>query len=159
MAFLSRKFVNTALLLQKFINTRLSIAFKDLLNSSIAPHIKPHWLEQVHKLLLSVALFGLWKEDFFLQFCAWTHSEEFSYFWSWRCCNILCFDRKAWGRTRVRGWFIGMGEEYIRTFVFLLPRIKLTDHIIFIPFFNINLINKNYFDTFFLFSWWYSCYS
>ena len=28
-------------------------------------------------------------------------------------------------RTRVREWFIGMGEEYIRTFVFLFPRINL----------------------------------
>ena len=54
-----------------------------------------------------IALFGLLKEDF-------------SYFWSWRCCNILCFDRKPRERTGVRGWFIGMGEEYIRTFVFLL---------------------------------------
>ena len=40
--FLSRKFVNTAFLSQKFIDTRSSIAFYDLLDSSMAPHIKPH---------------------------------------------------------------------------------------------------------------------
>ena len=41
-AFLSQKIVNKAFLLRKFINTRSSIDFKDLVDSSIAPHIKPH---------------------------------------------------------------------------------------------------------------------
>ena len=40
---MSRKFVNTAFLSRKFINTHSSIAFEDLVDSSIAPHIKPHW--------------------------------------------------------------------------------------------------------------------
>ena len=41
-AFLSRKCVKREFLSRKFINTRSSIAFKDLVDSSIAPHIKPH---------------------------------------------------------------------------------------------------------------------
>ena len=39
-------------------------------------------------------------------------------------------------RTRVREWFIGMGEEYIRTFVFLFPRINL-------PIIKLTLFNEN----------------
>ena len=40
---LLQKLVNTAFLSRKLINTRSSIAFYDLLDSSIAPHIMPHW--------------------------------------------------------------------------------------------------------------------
>ena len=39
-------------------------------------------------------------------------------------------------RTRVREWFIGMGEEYIRTFVFLRSRINL-------PIIKLTLFNGN----------------
>ena len=39
-------------------------------------------------------------------------------------------------RTRVREWFIGKGEEYIRTFVFLFPRINL-------PIIKLTLFNGN----------------
>ena len=44
-SFFLQKLVNMAFLSWKCVNTIfLSIAFKDLLDSSIAPHIKPHWL-------------------------------------------------------------------------------------------------------------------
>ena len=46
--FVSRKGVNTAFLSRKFIDTRSSIAFCDLLDSSIAPHIKPHCIILVY---------------------------------------------------------------------------------------------------------------
>ena len=40
---MSRKHVITAFLLRTFMITRLSIAFEDLLGSSIAPQVLPHW--------------------------------------------------------------------------------------------------------------------
>ena len=40
------KWVNTAFLSQNFVNTRSSIAFKDMLRSSIAPQIVLHWIGQ-----------------------------------------------------------------------------------------------------------------
>ena len=48
MAILSRKLVNAAFLLRKLVDTRSSIAFYDLLDSSIAAHIKPHSNAETH---------------------------------------------------------------------------------------------------------------
>ena len=53
---LSQKFVNTAFLSQNFINTRSSIASKDLLDSSIAPHIMPHYPEKHLKLFIALRI-------------------------------------------------------------------------------------------------------
>ena len=43
-SFLSQKRAITTFLLRKFMITRLLIAFEDLLGSSIAPQVMPHWL-------------------------------------------------------------------------------------------------------------------
>ena len=40
-------FVAIYALLKGFINTRSSTDFKDLLDSSITPHFKPHWMMMI----------------------------------------------------------------------------------------------------------------
>ena len=55
---MSQKFVNTAYLLRKFINTRLSIAFTDLLDPSITPQVvppcsRPSWWPRTGSLVFS----------------------------------------------------------------------------------------------------------
>ena len=57
-SFWLRKRAITTLLSRKFIITRLSIAFEDLLGSSIAPQVMPHWLISFH---LRLACQGSWR--------------------------------------------------------------------------------------------------